>query len=968
MTLIACSSSSDTTPQSNISQSPPPAEPGVGGIIISGRINPINQAASTLTPTSATPDRLTATIEEVAISADDKSYDTVMTGPLQVSFDQSSPPPNIGEKDGINAGTYKALRLNLSTLDWDVQWGFSNPSPCNGATTGSATGSMDLNNKTVLYFKTADLGGNTLMHYQTTPPQTGYPGDAKHPFILPAPIEVVNDKSTTVNLLIDSYRTLGCNSVSIFARNDNGDLAPQREIDGSSTALYDVGLMALDPRRNQIGVLNRFTSSIVYFDGNTAGGDINPERILMGQDTALNGPSGVAFYCPKLNPTDQACDVNISATDQYIVANRNNNSITTYAAIASNNTAPTRSIYGYLTELDHPSDIAINLDPSGNPAKDEILVTNMGNNSITTHARLDFGNSQPIRTIMGSSTGLDKPCGIAIEYQSQIFFVTNSDNDSVTGYHTNDTGDIVPFITLAGSNTGLASPCGISIDSANQEIIVANTGNDSILTFSNDALNSNFAFSAGYNNIAPIRSISGPTTKIHQPTDAIVAGNELWITHKGEQATMALAPTITPVSNLDTSSNAQLDGIYNIVINGIDYRQGVNGLGDRIPIFFSDRGTAHFDSQAAPWPSFTFNIDTESRRQSLESGCTAPNYQVQNGFYGVGANQRFYAATENHQGIINGGFVSNGQDFTSTFLSNNEIFVAYGTKATGTKVQYLTTDGTDSGAETRYSYVSYINRIVPYELPLSARSQDSLLNRLEVGGSLRTNSSAFLSLNYDLNQELIFSPMGYVSKPQSVLPIAVTGFGFSRQLPYISHAGGLFEDADFGTAGISSADSELLLLMRDITNKDVDNCPLTIGMGFGTRRTPAGTYGLKDFKGTFYLSGFGDKFLSPSILPQYFSISGTLTFDGAGNVSTQLVENSDGDLSFSNDPMSYEIVDNSTIDIMKIRSELTGALYAQAFIARDGKTLVMYSPTGASSESSYGNTIRLLGYAILQNP
>ena len=970
--VTACSSSSSSTPGTSISESPPPS-PTTGGIIISGRITP---SAASLTPTSAKPDRITATIQEVAISVDDSNYETIVTGPIQVSFDESSPPPSIGEKDEMSTGTYKALRLSMSALDWDVQWGFSNPSPCDGATAGSATGTLDLSNKPVVYFKTPDLGGNTLAYYQSNPPLSGYPGDSLHPLVLPAPIEIVKDQSTTVNLLLDSYRTLGCNRVSIFSRNDDGDQAPLREIDGPATGLYDLGLMTLDPRRDQIAVINRFTSSVAFFDGGAAGGNTNPGRILTGADTALNDPSGIAFYCPKLNPTDENCNANVSATDQYIVSNRISDSLTTYAANAGSNTAPVRSIYGYLTRLDQPSDLALNIDPSGNPAKDEMLVTNSGNDSVTTYARLDFGNSQPLRTIVGSNTGLAKPCGIAVDNQSNMFFVTNSDNNSITVYHTNDTGDIAPFITLAGSSTELASPCGIYIDGTNHEVIVANTGNDSILTFSNDASSGNYAFGAGVNNIAPIRSISGAATRIHQPMGVLVSGNELWVTHKGGQVAMALTPALTPVSGInDSSTNAKLDGAYNIIINGVDFREGVNGLGIRIPILFSDRGTAHFNSKAGPWPSFTFNIDSESRRKILDLGCTAPDFQTQNGFYGVGAKQHFYAATEKHQGIIDGGFVSDGRDFTSTFYSDNEIFVVYGTKSTDTKVQYLSSNGTDSGASTDYAYTSYYNKIDPYTLPITSGTTDSLTNKLETG-ILSTNPSSFNSLQINYVQVRTKSPLGYVNVPQVLKPFNYLGFTISQPRPYLPHAGGLFENADYGMAGISSDDNDLFMFMRDITDKDANNCPLSIGMGFGISRKPAGTYSIENFKGTYFLSGFGDKYVSPTSRPQYFSISGTLTFDGAGNVSSNLVENTEGELSYTKDPMTYEINTSTTgsvakSDVIYIRSETTGAIYAIAYIARDGKTLVLQSSTrapGTPVAENIGNDTRLLGYAILQTP
>jgi hypothetical protein len=986
--LVGCSSGGNDT-----SSSQTPVTVPTGSVSLTARTKPVT---TNLVAGRATPDSLTLDVNEAAISTDDSSYESLVTNAGVMVDAQGS--PDLGDISGLATGTYKALKLTISNLAWNTtSWTFSNPSPCDGTASGSGSGSLGPNAMT-LYFKTADLGGNTAQHYQSNPPLSGYAGDVDHPYILPAPIQVIKDETTKVSLVMDTEHTIGCSHLSVFSSTDSGDVAPLREIVGSATQLFDVSGLAVDSYRNQIAVTNGQGGSLTIYARDGVN-DVKPVRSIDGPGTRLNYPAASALYLG-LNPSTHQPD---HSGDQYIVLNRDNDSIVTFAWDDSGNVTPLRTIWGLFAGLNQPTGLALNLDPfgDGDPNKDEILVANNGNDTVTSYTRVGNGDTFPLRTLGGALTGLNRPCGVGIYHkdtQHQEVFVTNSNNNTITVYDLRDldgsrqitdpnTGGVltsphinIPPLLTIGSSAGLAEPCGIAVDSnsANPELIVANKGSNTISVFDLNAIQTAIddPNTSSLPDLAVKRSITGASTGLVQPNGVQLDGGELWVTQNGGQAVLAQFPQIIPaVSNESATINSALNGEYNIVQYGIDFHKGINGFGSAIPVIHAERGVASFNIQSPTWPHFTLQRDAgvkQFNRQVMEPGCGQPDLNTKDGFFGVAADNSFYAFTQDNQEIFNGSFLASGEDFAGVSFSGDEMYVIYGVKSSGASVPYMSEDGTDTGGPANYSYASYTNYFQSISRFLDTPKSDLFENLLDVG-YLSSQPTQFFAYITSTSPVLIYDPVGEYQAPQTLATHSRLSFrsGSRASSPTAVHAGGLFENPGYGIAGAVSSDSQSFIFINDITNVDADNCQTTGGIGMGLRQQPAGTFKTQDIKGTYYIAGVGDDFVSSGQRTKYFSMAGTISFDGGGSATMVQTHNSEGEVTSTTNTYSYQVVptavpggstsgagpDNLSTDVLTLYSSgITTTPYASALIGKDGKILSFYQS---------GNT-RLLGVGLLQ--
>jgi NHL repeat len=252
---------------------------------------------------------------------------------------------------------------------------------------------------------------------------------------------VRNALDASHNVYVTNNASGGPGSVNVYAAGAYGDVAPIRQIAGSSTGLSSPWGIALDSSGN-IYVTNTGTNSVtVYAAG--ADGNVAPIRTISGSSTGLSSPTGIA----------------LGANGKIAVSNIGNRSVTEYAANANGNVTPSKTIIGANTGLDFP--LAVATGASGNiyVANRDAGPSNIG--ALTVYPGNANGNVAPLHTIAGSSTGLNQPSGIA--RTPNATYAANPSATSITVYANGANGNIAPIRTISGANTDLSTPTGVTV-------------------------------------------------------------------------------------------------------------------------------------------------------------------------------------------------------------------------------------------------------------------------------------------------------------------------------------------------------------------------------------------------------------------------------------------------------------------------------------------------------------------------
>jgi len=115
-------------------------------------------------------------------------------------------------------------------------------------------------------------------------------------------------------------------SITVYARDAQGDAKPLRTISGPATRLnLPLGIYEV-PGSRQLAVANAGDNAILFFD-RTASGNAAPVRVLQGAATGIDGPSSTYVD---------------SKRNEIWVTNWNNHTATIYPSNASGNVAPRR--------------------------------------------------------------------------------------------------------------------------------------------------------------------------------------------------------------------------------------------------------------------------------------------------------------------------------------------------------------------------------------------------------------------------------------------------------------------------------------------------------------------------------------------------------------------------------------------------------------------------------------------------
>ncbi|MGH7812576.1 MAG: lectin-like domain-containing protein [Candidatus Binataceae bacterium] len=364
----------------------------------------------------------------------------------------------------------------------------------------------------------------------------------------------------TAPIFVNSLNS-GASAVNVYPSTTgacgNVNTAPSASITGAATGLnYPYGL-AYDPNNQDLYAVNYGGGSVTAFSMSQlqTGGNQTPIAAIGGLRTGLAGALGIAVN--SLNGDVYAANSTGGPNYAGSVTMYNNSTIVgggdpkadaTIVGYPANANCLSQSVpfncctgagTGSCTNgLYSPQGVAID------PNTGNIFVANLGGpigtngmGSITEYAASANGPATPIAEIVGPSTGLSQPTGIAIDANSNLYVANNdggpSANGTVTIYTPASIAATAPTTEPDGSMglnvapdamimapsgaynfTLLNDAAGIAVD-ANGLIYVANFGKTGSVTVY-PALAA-LVSEAGYPNVSPIADLTGPATMLEGP-------------------------------------------------------------------------------------------------------------------------------------------------------------------------------------------------------------------------------------------------------------------------------------------------------------------------------------------------------------------------------------------------------------------------------------------------------------------
>ena len=274
-----------------------------------------------------------------------------------------------------------------------------------------------------------------------------------------------------------------------------------------------------------------------------------PKRVLGGNKTKLEYNCSI-YIDPKNG-------------DIYSLANDTVANLVVFPHDAKGNVAPMREFatpqatFGFAVDEEHQ----------------EIFIAVEMTHSIVVYNKMASGKEIPLREIVGDSTQLADPHGVAVDSKNDLLFVNNAGGSyswksggevipgsgkfsppSITVYPRKASGNTPPLRVIAGPKTQLNWTAGMYLDQERAELYVANDGGDSILVFRE----------TDSGDVAPLRVLKGSKTGLKNPTGVFAdqKHQELWVANLGNHTATVYPLTangdVAPLRTIRSAPPGQL--------------------------------------------------------------------------------------------------------------------------------------------------------------------------------------------------------------------------------------------------------------------------------------------------------------------------------------------------------------------------------------------------------------------------
>jgi DNA-binding beta-propeller fold protein YncE len=107
--------------------------------------------------------------------------------------------------------------------------------------------------------------------------------------------------------------------------------------------------------------------------------------------------------------------------------------------------------------------------------------------SIRIFAASATGNAKPLRSIVGAKTGMNWPMGVEVDPSRDEIIVANYGDNSVRFFRRSADGDVEPVRILKGDRTHIVGPVDVTVDPVRDELWVANYADHTALVFDRGA-------------------------------------------------------------------------------------------------------------------------------------------------------------------------------------------------------------------------------------------------------------------------------------------------------------------------------------------------------------------------------------------------------------------------------------------------------------------------------------------------